>query len=142
MSDERRVREANARFYEALNALDLDAMDAVWADDAGAVCVHPGHEAIIGYERVRESWVLIFASTSSMSVNVSEEFVTVAGDVAWVACTEVISLMLDDELISASAHATNIFRRSGGTTGWRMVVHHASPVPTRIINEEWPDVIN
>ena len=140
MPEDEGVREVNARFYAALNAMDVDAMDDIWADAPEVVCVHPGHEAIFGYERVRDSWILIFASTSSMSITASDERVSVAGDTAWVACTESISLVIEGELVSASAHATNIFRRTGA--GWRMVVHHASPVPSRVVTEEWPDTIN
>ncbi|HEX8476430.1 MAG TPA: nuclear transport factor 2 family protein [Pyrinomonadaceae bacterium] len=140
MSDEEGVRAANARFYEAMNALDVDMMDALWADDVHAVCVHPGRDAIVGYERVRESWAMIFAVTASMSVAASDVQVTLAGEAAWVVCTETISLMVEGELLAASAQATNIFRRMGQE--WRMLVHHASPIPLRDVTEEWPDVIN
>ncbi len=139
MSDEQRVREANERFYMAMNTLELDEMDEVWMDDPAAVCVHPGREAIIGYERIRESWAAIFSSSNSMSIAASNERVTVASDVAWVACTETISMMTGEGLAAAAAQATNIFRRRGD--GWRMIVHHASPIPFTAF-DEWPDVIN
>lgn len=134
------VCAANARFYEAMSALDVEMMDGVWADTEAAVCVHPGRDAIYGYERVRESWEMIFGATLSMSVVSSDEHVTVAGDAAWVVCTETISMMIEGELLAASAQATNIFRRDGA--GWRMMVHHASTIPLRGVTEEWPDVIN
>jgi uncharacterized protein (TIGR02246 family) len=139
MADEHQVREANERFYMAMNTLDMDEMDAVWMADGAAICVHPGHEAIIGYERIRESWVLIFSASNSMSIAASNERITVAADVAWVACTETISMMTDEGLAAAAAQATNIFRRADGR--WRMVVHHASPIPFTSL-DEWPDVIN
>lgn len=138
--EEKGVGAANARFYEAMNALDVEMMDGVWADTEGAVCVHPGRDAIYGYERVRESWAMIFAATLSMSVASSDEHTTVAGDAAWVVCTETISMMIEGELLAASAQATNIFRREG--TEWRMMVHHASTIPLRGVAEEWPDVVN
>lgn len=139
MSDEQRVREANERFYLAMNAVDLDDMDEVWADDTDAVCVHPGREAIIGYERIRESWQMIFSATNAMSIASSNERITVAGDVALVVCTETISMMMEEGLAAAAAQATNIFRRTGGK--WRMILHHASPIPFTT-QDEWPDVIN
>lgn len=139
MSDEQQVREANERFYAAMNALDIDEMDEVWADDPKAVCVHPGREAIHGYERIRESWTLIFSATGSMSIAASNERVTMANDVAWVACTETISMMMEEGLAAAAAQTTNIFRRTGDR--WRMIVHHASPIPFTT-QDEWPDVIN
>ena len=139
--DERGVREANERFYAAMNALDVGDMDDVWMDDGAAVCVHPGREAIFGYERIRESWLTIFAATDSMTILPRGERVTLAGDVAWVACTEIISMMTEEGLAAAAAQATNIFRRANGGNEWRMIVHHASPVPF-MAEDEWPDVIN
>lgn len=139
MSERDRVRETNDRFYAAMNSLDITEMDAVWMDAREAVCVHPGREAITGYERIRESWLMIFAATDSMMIASTNELVTIAGDVAWVACTETISIMTDEGLAAAAAQATNIFRRR--TDGWRMILHHASPVPLTT-QDEWPDVIN
>jgi uncharacterized protein (TIGR02246 family) len=139
MSDEQNVREANARFYAAMNAADVAEMDEVWADDTEAVCVHPGREAIVGYERIRESWSAIFTSTDSLSIAVGNELITVSDGVAWVTCIETISMMLEGGLAAAAAQCTNIFRHIDGR--WRMIVHHASPVPF-MTQDEWPDVIN
>jgi uncharacterized protein (TIGR02246 family) len=139
MSDEQRVLEANERFYSAMNALDIDEMDDVWFDDPQAVCVHPGREALHGYEQIRESWQMIFSSTTAMSIATSNVQVVLANDVAWITCIETISLMMEDGLAAAAAQATNIFRRTGAV--WRIVVHHASPVPFNL-QDEWPDVIN
>ena len=47
--------EAEARFYEALQAGDLDKLMAVWADDDEVVCVHPGGERVIGPAAIRAS---------------------------------------------------------------------------------------
>ena len=139
MSDEQAVRAANERFYMAMNRLDIGEMDEVWADDEAAVCVHPGREALVGYERIRESWVVIFSSSSSMSIAASNERIQLSNDVAWVVCTETISLMMEEGLAAAAAQATNIFRRRDGR--WQMILHHASPIPFTT-QEEWPDVIN
>jgi uncharacterized protein (TIGR02246 family) len=139
MSDQERVRETNERFYAAMNALDIEEMDKVWADDNETICVHPGREAILGYESIRESWMMIFSATDSMMIASTNEVITVAGDVAWVVCLETISIMTEEGLAAAAAQATNIFRRRGAL--WRMVVHHASPVPLTP-QDEWPDVIN
>lgn len=139
MSDEQPVREANKHFYMAMNALDIKEMDAVWANSDAAVCVHPGREALIGYEQIRESWSAIFSSSDAMSIAAGNERVQFSGDVAWVTCTETISLMTEEGLAAAAAQATNIFRRINGR--WRMILHHASPIPFNT-QDEWPDLIN
>ncbi len=107
--------------------------------DAAAVCVHPGREALIGYERIRRSWVAILSAPNSMSIHASNEHVTVAGETALVICTETISLVTEEGLAAAAAQATNVFRLIEGA--WRMIVHHASPIPFKT-PDEWPDVIN
>lgn len=139
MSDEQAVHAANERFYLAMNMLNIEEMDDVWANDEMAVCVHPGREALVGYEQIRESWVAIFSSSSSMSIAASNERVQLDGDIAWVVCTETISMMMEEGLAAAAAQATNIFRRTNGR--WQMILHHASPIPFTT-QEEWPDVIN
>jgi ketosteroid isomerase-like protein len=139
MSDEQRVREANERFYAAMTALDIDEMDEVWMKNEAAVCVHPGREAINGYEHIRQSWAAIFSAPNPMSIAASNEHVSVAGDVAWIVCSETISMMTDEGLAAAAAQATNIFQRVANN--WRMILHHASPIPFTT-PDEWPDVIN
>ena len=137
--EDERVREANERFYAAMNSLDVGLMDEVWMDDPAAICVHPGREAITGYEHIRESWLMIFSATDQMIIAASNEQITVADETAWVSCTEIISIMTEEGLAAAAAQATNIFRRTGSK--WRMILHHASPVPLTT-QDEWPDVIN
>ncbi len=55
------VRDANRRFYDALEALDIDAMEAVWSQDDGVVCVHPGGPVQRGWEDVRAAWAQVYA---------------------------------------------------------------------------------
>lgn len=121
------VRAANAAFYRALTALDLAAMDTLWAAGHDAVCVHPGREALHGWSGIRESWEGIFASTTWMHVEPTDVRVVVVGDLAVVSCAENITAQAEDGVGVASAHATNVFRRHDDR--WRMLVHHASPVP-------------
>ena len=126
-SAERDVRAANAAFYTALSGLDLGAMDAVWLADEGAVCVHPGREALHGWEAIRASWQGIFGATRWIHVEPTDVGVVVVGDAAVVSCAENITAQADEGVGLASAHATNVFRRVEGS--WRLLVHHASPVP-------------
>ncbi|HEY0545682.1 MAG TPA: nuclear transport factor 2 family protein [Pyrinomonadaceae bacterium] len=140
LTDEEQVRAANERFYMAMNTAEIGEMDEVWADEESAICVHPGREAIFGYERIRESWETIFSSANSLSIAAGNERINVVGDMAWVSCIETISLMMEGGLAAAAAQSTNIFRRTPQGR-WRMLVHHASPIPF-MTQDEWPDVIN
>src|SRR4029077_5036972 len=112
------------KFYFALESLDVDLMEEVWATDGSAICVHPGRERLAGWETVRASWEQIFRNTTFMRVDVSEVSVEVQGNVAWVTCLENITTSVRDQMTRAQAYATNIFVFEDER--WLMVLHHAS----------------
>jgi len=140
---EQAVLEANLRFYEAFQALDIEKMDEVWSHEDWVECVHPGWDLLLGWEEVRESWARIFAGTQRMKVDLSSVWVRVEGDVAWVACTEHVTSTFERGFDQALVQATNIFVRrpapaeapsevgsEGSGSRWQMVAHHASPLPS------------
>jgi len=122
--DPDQVIEANLKFYFALESLDVDLMDEVWATDGSAVCVHPGWNRLDGWEAIRASWEQIFRNTKFMRVDVSEVSVEVHGHVAWVMCLENITTSIDEEMRRAQAYATNIFIFDDNR--WMLALHHAS----------------
>jgi SnoaL-like protein len=124
------LREANARFYRALEGLDLEAMETLWAHEAWVRCVHPGWEILVGWETVRHSWEQIFASTRWLRVTPTAIDATVIGAVGVVACSENITATTEGDVGVAVAQATNVFRMT--PDGWRMFHHHASPAPVRV----------
>ncbi len=126
-SDQQRVAEANAAFYRALTNRDLPAMEQLWFPADWVECVHPGMTPLRGWEAVRISWAELFAAAGSLMVGCADEHVRLLGDVAWVTCGERIATRADGQLVSSMAHATNVFVRHDGE--WRLVVHHASPMP-------------
>lgn len=125
--DQQRVAEANAAFYDALTNRDLVAMERLWFPADWVECVHPGMGPLRGFEAVHESWALLFAAAGSLMVAPTNVQVRLVGDVAWVGCEERISNWSEGRMLASAAHATNIFVRHDDA--WRMVVHHASPVP-------------
>jgi ketosteroid isomerase-like protein len=129
VSDESEVADTNARFYHAFEALDAGAMAAVWAHGDHVKCVHPGWPLLTGWEAVRTSWENIFANTQEMRFTISDVQVVVAGDAAWVTCTENILSEVQGRLSVTAILATNVFERHVG--GWLMVHHHASHILAR-----------
>ena len=124
------VEQANARFYQAFETLDLVRMERVWAHDEHVKCVHPGWPILIGWEAVRSSWATIFENTGEMRFTLSDVRACARGDLAWVTCTENIFSEVHGRLAVTSVLATNLFER--GSDGWRLVHHHASHVLTPV----------
>src|SRR5688572_18225479 len=109
MTDPEQVVEANLKFYFALESLEVDLMDEVWATDASAICVRPGEDRLAGWENIRASWEQMFKHTRFLRIDVTEVSVEVQGNVAWVTCLENIHTESGDQMMRARAYATNIF---------------------------------
>jgi ketosteroid isomerase-like protein len=129
------VRAANAAFYAAFEARDLDAMAEVWERTERASVTHPGWPRLSGWGKVAGSWDAIFRHTPFIQFVLTDERVDVVGDTAWVTLDENIlqAAGTDGEtddgnapLSGARVAATNVFVRDGNR--WSMVVHHGSPV--------------
>jgi ketosteroid isomerase-like protein len=123
-ADRAEVAEANARFYQAFETLDIREMERVWVHAAHVRCVHPGWPLLSGWDDVRASWETIFTNTGEMRFTLSDVHVTAVGDVAWVTCTENILTQTRGQIGVTAVLATNIFERH--PDGWRLVHHHAS----------------
>jgi len=118
--------DAEAAFYDALARADFDAMMSVWSEDDEIACIHPGGPRIVGLQAVREAWRQMLAGGAHLQVDVSEAVVSGNAMVA------VHSVFENIRVAGATARspliaATNVYIR--GALGWRMVMHHASPVP-------------
>jgi ketosteroid isomerase-like protein len=120
------VEAANTRFYRAFEALDLSAMEELWAHDDRVACVHPGWPILQGWESVRASWATIFENTGEIRFTLGDVRATIVGDAAWVTCTENILSEVHGQLTATSVLATNLFERTDD--GWRILLHHASHV--------------
>jgi len=125
------VEAANAEFYAAFEAVDIDRMHAVWDDEEDVTCVHPGWPMLRGRGRVMRSWALIFANTPYIQFFLTDVQVSVHGDTAVVTCTENVLTEVSESTRGAGAVvATNVLVRR--PDGWRVQVHHGSPVLGRL----------
>lgn len=136
ISDEAAVVAANGQFYRALENCDYSAMAAVWLHTEQVKCIHPGWELLVGWKSVGESWQRIFAGTRGMRVRESDVQVQVDGDFGLISCLEHLAIFTNAHSAPSSAvtTATNLFQRVHQQ--WRMIHHHASPVPElRLVDE-------
>ncbi len=131
-------QDVEAAFYEALAAGDLEAMMQVWSEDEEVICIHPGWPRLSGYAEVRESWRRIFSNDARLTLRVTQQsqFVT---PFAFISNVLEQFGQAGSENMAAPVAATNIYTR--GALGWRMVAHHASPVPPASL-DEMPKVLH
>lgn len=122
------VRRANEAFYEAFEALDIDRMAGVWAQGDAVSCVHPGWGILTGWEAVRASWEMIFQGTGEIRFTLTDVQIRHRDSIAWVTLTENILSEARGDLAATTVLSTNIFVKEGGR--WRLVHHHASPIPS------------
>jgi ketosteroid isomerase-like protein len=120
------VEKANQEFYRAFESLDIAQMDRVWSHQDYVTCIHPGWPLRVGWPTVRDSWVLIFNNTFSMTFELTDVYIHVAGDLGWVVCMENISSRQGEAVRESHILATNLYERLEDR--WMMIHHHGSPV--------------
>ena len=127
------VTAANAAMYAAFESADVDAMQDLWddVDPAAVVCVHPGWPMLRGRSAVLRSWSAVMAGTDYIQFFLTDVQVALLGDTAVVTCTENV-LTSADVGENAAVVATNVLVRRPG--GWRVQVHHGSPVLGRLVD--------
>ena len=119
-------QDAAIAFYQAFEAKDIETMMATWAEDEDIVCVHPGGPRLVGYDAVRSGWEQLFAGGTKLTFRLAEIVVIETVGLALQSAVEHVTV--DDEREPrGAAIATNVFLRT--PSGWRMVMHHASPAP-------------
>lgn len=113
------VLAANRAFYRAFTERDAAAMDRIWAPTGAVVCLHPGQSPLHERAEIMASWGAILRHPQAPEVRCLGEWVVGHSGLAIVVCREILP---EDQLM-----ATNTFVRL--SEGWRMVGHHAGPVP-------------
>jgi ketosteroid isomerase-like protein len=137
------VEQAHQAFYDAVERSDLEALEGLVLTGPLAETVsvvHPGWPVLRGRREVMRSYALIMANTEYIQFFLTDVEVAVDGDTALVTCTENILTGGPAEedgsagsLVGGLVVATNVFRRTSG--GWRLWVHHGSPVMAEGIEE-------
>ena len=123
-------QDAAVAFYHAFESKDIDAMMAAWAEDEEIVCVHPGGPRLVGFNAVRLGWEHIFTGETKLLFRLDEIVVLETVGMALQSAIEQVTVG-DDPAPRGTAIASNVFLRT--PSGWRMVLHHASPAPTMTV---------
>jgi hypothetical protein len=138
MDDRAIIATTNRNFYRALASRDMRLMAVVWLHDDWVCCVHPGWAMLVAWKEIRQSWVDIMASGQPLQIMPSQVTMHIEQNLAWVTCVKNITTHDDAEWRYAVAQATNIFQRVGDE--WKMIHHHASPLPPPEGRARWGDV--
>ena len=134
MPDQDSAITANEKFYKAFNARDLSAMKEIWSSHQNVTCVHPGWSPLNGFEPIIDSWQGIFKNSGNMDIQISDINMLVSNDLAWVSCVEKLYTIASHGVLASKVFSTNLFKLN--KDGWKMIMHHASPMPTLPESEE------
>jgi ketosteroid isomerase-like protein len=128
--------EAEAAFYAAFSAADVDAMMRVWAARLDVVCVHPSGPRLEGLPDIRRSWELIFHDRMPRRFELRGRRILGDGDVRIHLVEENISVP-GTSYVAPPVLATNVYQRLNG--GWLMVLHHGSVAPAALADPDEDD---
>jgi ketosteroid isomerase-like protein len=126
------ARKAEAAFYDAFEQADLRAMMEVW-DTHDCACIHPMNHRIEGFNAISDSWQLIFQSDVQLGFYLTQTRYLVEAGLAVHQVCENIPFVNSAQRHEAKMLATNVYRAT--PVGWKMVLHHASPVPGNVASD-------
>jgi uncharacterized protein (TIGR02246 family) len=111
-------------FYDAMQRADLEAMMSLWADDEDVMCVHPGHQRLIGLDAIRASWAAIFAN-GAVDVRAAEVRAHTGAMLAVHNLVEqvIVAGRTGPEVVACVT--TNVYVKYA--SGWRILLHHSGP---------------
>jgi hypothetical protein len=128
------VLQANATFYRAFSRGDSAAMSELWAEGVPVACLHPMAPALVGRDRVLQSWRELLREPPPFGLRCDRPVVHVFEEVAVVTCYE------GNGDRPAHLAATNVFVLEDGR--WRMVHHQAGPLAAPIPRYFAPPAVN
>lgn len=120
------VLAANEAFYRAFEKKDLEAMAIVWSHGTDTLCIHPGRNALRGWEAISASWGKIFRNTRYLEIETDVIRIDISGNLAYVVLVETVLQVTGGRQTKAQSIATNIYECMAQT--WYLVHHHGSPL--------------
>ena len=133
MSSEDEVRTASAQFYAALNSMvggDAGPLSSIWSTSSAVSTLHPIGGREVGWDEVRGSFEQVAQLATRGRVELRDQRLEVAGDVAWEVGVEYGQATLAGERLLIDQRVTNIYRREAGQ--WKIVHHHADLSPAMV----------
>lgn len=120
--------EVNKNYYKAFENFDLDTMSQIWSNTDDVICIHPGWDILVGWEKVRESWKKIFMEETLLKFTIRNPNTIIWNDIGIVSCIEEIFISSRDTISQTFIATTNLFKNT--SDGIKLFYHHSSPVLT------------
>jgi ketosteroid isomerase-like protein len=133
MQADEEVRAASAQLYAALNRMlngDPGSLSDIWSHSTTVTTMHPIGGREVGWDQVKKSLEQVAQLTSAGQVRPSEQFIQVAGDVAYELGVERARFTLAGQPVAGDCRVTNIYRRESGS--WKVVHHHTDATPAML----------
>ena len=133
MSTVDEIRKASAQFYAGLNRMangEHGALADSWSHSADVTAMHPIGGRQVGWDAVRDSFDQVGEIASDGKVELKDQRIEVAGDMAYEVGIEQGQFKMAGHQVSFEHRVTNIYRREAG--GWKLVHHHADLSPAML----------
>ena len=95
----------------------------IWSHGAAVTAMHPIGGREVGWDAVRASFEKVAQLASEGKIELKDQLIRVAGDMAWEAGIEHGQFKLAGQQVSIEHRVTNIYQREAGA--WKVVHHHA-----------------
>ena len=126
MSNEEEVRNASNKFYAALNKMvngNSQSLSDIWLHDSAVTTMHPIGGRQVGWNEVWATWDQTAQVASEGQVKLQDQFIRVAGDMAYEVGVENAGFNLAGQKVTDQVRVTNVYQKEGGT--WKIVHHHS-----------------
>ena len=133
MSTEDEVREASEQFYAAVNRMitgDAAPLSEIWSHSDTVTTMHPIGGRQVGWDEVRGSWEQTAQLAEGGQVELLDQIVQVAGDIAYELGVERGQAVFAGQSVAFEQRVTNIYRHEAG--GWKIVHHHTDLAPAML----------
>jgi len=130
MTTKREIREVSTQFYAALKRMlngDPRALSDVWSHRSFVTAMHPLGGRQVGWAQVRRTWEQIAQRSSEGKVELKDQLIRLAGDVAYEVGVEHVEAKLGGQKFAAKIRVTNIYQREAGA--WKITHHHTDMSP-------------
>lgn len=125
MSTEDEVRNASKQFYTGLNRMangDSGALADIWSHSALVTAMHPIGGREVGWDAVRASFEKVAELASEGKIELRDQIIRVAGDMACETGIEHGHIKLAGQQVTIEHRVTNVYQREAGA--WKIVHHH------------------